>query len=84
MGRKLGALPPLLGRGAGSPSSNVAWTKAHLYAKCHLDPSSRFATTDMGRKLGSGLRPLFVEEELGSHPTQCCLGRGLPPYQVAS
>ena len=32
------------------------------------------ATIDMGRKLG----------ELGPHLTQCCLGRSLPPYQVAS
>jgi len=30
-----------------------------------------------------GLRPLFGEE-LGPHLTLCRLGRGLPPYQVAS
>jgi len=32
----------------------MAWTKAHLHAKCHLDPSSHLATIDMGRKFGRG------------------------------
>jgi len=32
----------------------------------------------MGRTLGIG------EGELGPHPTQCRLGRGVTPYQVAS
>ena len=41
----------------------------------------RLATIDMGRKEGDV--PLS-EEELGPHQTQCGLGRGLPPYQVAS
>ena len=31
-----------------------------------------------------GLCPLFGEGELGPHLAQCGLGRGLPPYQVAS
>jgi len=47
------------------------------------DPSSRLATTDMGQKLERGAMPLFGEGELGPHLTQCRLGRGLPPYQVA-
>ena len=40
---------------------NVVWTNAHLHAKCHLDPCSRLATTDMGQKLGrgGGLCPFF-------------------------
>jgi len=42
----------------------------------------RLATIAMGRKLGA-LLP-FGEGELGSHVTQCRLGRALPPYQVAS
>ena len=44
----------------------------------------RLATIDMGRKLGGV--PLFSRggAELGPHLTQCRLGRGLPPYQVAS
>jgi len=41
----------------------------------------RLATIDMNRKVG-GLCPFYGE--LGPHLTQCGLGRGLPPYQVAS
>jgi len=37
----------------------------------------------MSGKFG-GLRPLFGEGERGPHLTQSRLGRGLPPYQVAS
>jgi len=48
--------------------------------KWHPNPSSRLATTDMGRKLGAV--PLLGK--MGSHPTQCCLGRGLPTYQMES
>ena len=35
----------------------MAWTEAHLDAKCHLDPSNRLATIDMVRKLGGGYAP---------------------------
>jgi len=42
----------------------------------------RLATIDMGRKVG-GAVPLSVGEP-GPYLTQCRLGRGLPPYQVAS
>ena len=42
-----------LGGGSGSPSNNMAWVKAYFVTKWHLDPSSRLATTDMGRKLGA-------------------------------
>ena len=31
---------------------NVAWAEAYLPTKWNFDPSSRLATTDMGRKLG--------------------------------
>jgi len=50
------------GRGCYAPFAeaetppNTMWpgpTKAHLFAKCHLDPSGRFTTIDMGRKLGA-------------------------------
>jgi len=54
-------------REAGTPS-NTMWPgpiKAHLHAKCHLDPSGRLATIDMGRKLGRGLLSLFVEVVAG-------------------
>ena len=42
----------------------------------------RLAIIDMGRKVGADV--LLSVEELGAHLTQCCLGRGLPSYQVAS
>ena len=48
------------------------------------DPSSRLATTDMGRKLGDCAPPPFGERELGPHLAQCGLSRCLPPCQVAS
>jgi len=41
----------------------------------------RFATIDMGWKVGRLLCP-FLLGELGSNLTQCCLDWGLPPYQV--
>ena len=38
---------------------NEAWTKAHLRAKCGLDPSSHLATLDMGRELGRSSAPFW-------------------------
>jgi len=57
---------------------NVVWAEAYLNTKWHLDPCSRLAATDMGRKLGGsapvgGLRPLFGEG-LGPHLTHSPLG----------
>jgi len=40
----------------------------------------RLATIDMGRKVGATV----PWGGLGPQLTQCRLGRGLPPYQVAS
>jgi len=48
----VGAVPCFLGGGVGSPSNTVAWVEAYLHTKWHLSPSSRLATTDIGRKLG--------------------------------
>ena len=45
----------------------MAWAEAYLRTKWHLNPPSRFATTDMGRKVGEGAVPLGVE--LGPHLT---------------
>jgi len=42
----------------------------------------RLATIDIAEKLGGGC--CTVGDELGPHLTQCCLGRGPPPYQVVS
>jgi len=51
MGRKLGVCPLLGERGSWVPTyHNVASTEAHLYAECHLDPSTYLVTIDMGQK----------------------------------
>jgi len=59
--------------------------EAYLHTQWHLDPSTRLATTNMGRKLGAAVPPF--EGGSGSPPylTQWSgLGPDLPPYQVAS
>jgi len=63
----------------------VTWAEAYLHTKWHLSPSSRLATTDIGRKLGAvplGFRERGAgscahlgDEELGPHLTQCRIGR---------
>jgi len=73
---------PFFGRASWVPiQHNVAWADAYLSSKWHLDPSSYFATIDVGRELGD--YDPFWGGEIGPHLTQCRLGRGLPPYQVA-
>jgi len=68
-GPEIGDLRPLLGERSWVPIlHSVAWTKTHLHAKCHLDPSSRLATIDIGRKLGSGAPPPFWGGGMGSPP----------------
>jgi len=65
MVRKLGAVP-LLGGGSWVPiQHNAAWAEAYLRTKWHLDPYSRVATIDMGRKLGA-LPPFLETAEIGS------------------
>jgi len=68
--------------GATSPCNNVARADVCLSIKWRLNPSSRLATTDTGRKRGGGGVPLF-KGELGPHVTRCGLCWGLPQYQVA-
>jgi len=58
-------LYPLFGGSWVSMQHNVAWTKAYLHTKWHLDPLSCLAPTDMSRKL-EGCAPL-MEGELGPH-----------------
>jgi len=58
-----------------SPSNSMVWAEANLCTKCHLDPSSRLATTEIGQKLWGSV-PLLGE--LSLHLTQCGLSRGLP------
>jgi len=52
--------------------------------KWHLDAFSTLATTDRAENWEGEESPLFREGELGPRLTQCRLGRGLPPHQVAS
>jgi len=44
----------------------VAWAKAYLHTKWHLSPSSRLATTDIGRKWGAVTDVLFYGRGAGS------------------
>ena len=76
-------MPFSWGMELGPIDHKVAWAEAYLHTKWHLSPSSRLVTTDIGRKLERGCT-LLGEGDLGPHLTQCRLGRGLPPYQVAS
>jgi len=82
MGQNLGRCAPILAEGELGPIlRNIAWAEAYIHTKWHLYPHSCLATIDMGRKLGA--QSPFWGGELGPHLTQCCLGRGPPPYQVA-
>jgi len=58
----------------------VGWSEAHLCAKCHLDPFSRLATTDMGRKL-RGSAPFFGRGAGSSSNTK---SPGLRPNSIPS
>jgi len=63
---------------------NITWVEAYLRTQWHIDPSSRLATTDMGRKLWRAVPLLGGGSWLGPHLTQCGRGRGLPLCQVSS
>jgi len=76
-----GLLCPFLGGELGPIKHNVAWAEIYLRIEWCLDPSSHFATIDMGRKVGV-LCPFLGE--LNFHLTQCRLGRGLPLCQMVS
>jgi len=54
MGQKLGGGGCALCSGGSCVpiEHKVAWAEAYLHTKCHLTPSSRLATTDIGQKLG--------------------------------
>ena len=66
---------------------NVAWSKAYLHIKCHLDSWSiqPFGHNRYRLQIGGGgcCAPSFLGE-MDPYLTQCGLGQGLPPYQVAS
>ena len=78
---KWGTVVPLSVGATGSPSNTMSpWAEgeAYLSTNWYHDPRSRLATIDIGRKVVRAV-PLSGEEL-----TLCRLGRGLPPYQVAS
>ena len=56
MGKNWVAVCPFSG-GLAPIEHKVAWAEAYVNTKWHLSPSSRLATTDIGRKLG-GCAPL--------------------------
>ena len=68
--KKLGrGSAPFLGRGGWVPIwHKVAWSEAYLHAKCHLDPSSRLATINIGRKIGGSV--LFLGRGSGVPSTK--------------
>ena len=73
-----GLCPSFLEKGSWVPIyRSVAWADAYLCTKWHLNPCSRLATIDMGRKFGA---PPLLGRGLGPHLTQTRLGLGLPPY----
>jgi len=77
-----GALP--LWRGAGS-LCNTMWpgprSACVRLTKRHLDPSSRLAPTDMGRKVKAAVSP-FCGGAGSLHLTQCRLGRSTVPKGI--
>jgi len=78
--RGVRTMPFFLGGGGGSvPTEHeVVWADAYLHTKWHFSTSSHLVTTDIGQKL-RGYAPLGE-----GHLTQCRLGWGLQPEQVAS
>jgi len=52
------------------------------YSSAVAQMGDRLATIDMGQKVGAAVH--LFGGDLGPHLTQCCLGRGLPLYQVVS
>ena len=54
---KLLHMPKSASGGAWSSSNNVAWAEAYLRSDRYPDASSRFATVDIGRKVGGRCTP---------------------------
>jgi len=81
-GPKLRGCVPFVGRGIGSPSSTM-WPGPRSTSIASSLASSYIQL--FGHKAHNrGLCLLFRMGELSPNLTQCRLGRGLPPYQVAS
>jgi len=76
MGQFLGVGAVPFGVELGPHVTQCCPADAYHRTKWHLDPSSRLATTNMGRKLGGAVLP-FWGGKLDPHPAQCGLGRSL-------
>ena len=84
MGRKVGRVAVLLSVGEVGPHTMSPGPRPNSVPSGSLDDaSSCSATVDMGRKVEAAV-PLSAGGSAGSHLTHSRLGRGLPPYQVAS
>ena len=80
---KIGGFCPFLRRGAGSPSNTMSLgPRATCIPSVILIHPAVWPYQSWAENWG--LCPLFGEGQLGAHPTQSRLGRGLPSYQVAS
>jgi len=63
---------PLFWGQLGPHRTQSPWAEAYIHTKCHLSPSSRLATTDIGRKLGACAS--LGEGKLGPYLTQSRVG----------
>jgi len=78
-GVTVGLINPRVDKGVGHGRPSQLLLSSY-YKSSSVAEMDRLATIDIGRKLGAV--PLFGKA--GSPLTSCGLGRGLPPYQVAS
>jgi len=61
-------------------TGGVSWRQSSK-SSAVAEMGDRLAAIDMGRKVGGAVPPSVGD--IGPHLTQCHLGRGLPPDQVA-
>jgi len=76
-----GMLCPFLG-GAGSSSNTMSWSEAYTSVASGIFIHPAIWPKQTWAENRRALVPLLGE--LSPHLTQCCLGRGLPSYQVES
>ena len=69
------------GKASWVPSKKVAWAKAYLHTKWHLNPPAVWPQWTWAENWRGCV---LFKGELGPHLTQCRLGQGIPLYQVAS
>jgi len=62
----------------------LQWCNLENKSSAVAEMGDRLVTIDRGRKVWGGADLPLSVGELGRYLTQCCLDRGLPPYQVVS